>query len=57
MTDDRGVYRIAGLPPGGYRVSVRIVESFLGSKLSGPQQVIVFPQRTGLEAVMKVVSI
>lgn len=48
FTDDRGAYRIAGLPPGDYRVSVRVAESFFGTKLGGPQQVTVFPQRTGI---------
>ena len=48
VTDDRGVYRVAGLPSGSYRVSVRMSESFFGTKLGGPQQVSVFPQRTGI---------
>jgi hypothetical protein len=48
VTDDGGVYRIAGLPPGNYRVSVRVVENFFGTSLGGPQKVTVVPQRTGL---------
>ena len=48
VTDDRGVHRTAGLPPGNYRVSVRVSESFFGTKLGGPQQVTVTPQRTGI---------
>jgi hypothetical protein len=48
LTDDRGVYRIPGLPPGSYRLSVRITENFFSAKPGGPQQVTVLPQRTGL---------
>ena len=47
-TDDRGVFRIAGLIPGTYRVSVRVVEQFFGAIPGGPQLVTVVPQRTGL---------
>lgn len=46
--DDRGVYRIAGLPRGNYRVSVRVVESFFAKRMGGPQIATVVPQRTGL---------
>jgi hypothetical protein len=31
MVDDRGGYRIAGLPPGTYRLSVRITEAFFNA--------------------------
>ena len=48
FTDDRGVYRIAGLPPGNYRVSVRVAESFFGTRLGGLEKVTVVPQRTGV---------
>ncbi len=33
QTDDRGVYRIAGLPPGTYKVSLQITEAFFSVKL------------------------
>lgn len=48
VTDDRGLYRIAGLLPGNYRVSVRVAENFFSARLGGPQKVTVVPQRTGL---------
>jgi hypothetical protein len=47
LTDDRGVYRIPGLPPGSYRLSVRLTENFFSAKPGGPQLVTIVPQRTG----------
>ncbi len=37
-TDDRGGYRISGLPPGTYRVSVRITENFFDPRAEVPQE-------------------
>jgi hypothetical protein len=37
-TDDRGGYRISGLPPGNYRVSVRVVENFFDPRAKAPQE-------------------
>lgn len=45
--DDRGMYRIVGLPPGLYRVSIRASENFFDTKIAnGNVQII--PQRAGL---------
>ena len=48
FTDDRGVYRIAGLPPGSYRLSVRLTSSFFNIKITGDSQFNLTPQRAGL---------
>jgi Carboxypeptidase regulatory-like domain len=44
--DDRGVYRIAGLPAGKYRLSIRVTESYLDAKVDG-SNVTMQSQRTG----------
>ncbi|WP_158790914.1 carboxypeptidase-like regulatory domain-containing protein [Granulicella sp. L60] len=44
--DDRGVYRIAGLPAGKYRLSVRVTEAYFDAKVDG-SNVTMQPQRTG----------
>ena len=48
FTDDRGYYRIAGLPPGKYRLSISIAQSYLGVKLGGGANVVTEPQRPGV---------
>jgi hypothetical protein len=46
VIDDRGSYRIAGLPAGKYRLSVRITEAYFEPNGSGAN-VTMQPQRTG----------
>jgi len=46
--DDRGYYRIAGLPPGKYRISVRYSDSFLEGKDYGNGNHGLEAQRAGL---------
>ena len=46
LTDDRGEFRIAGLPAGQYRISVRITETYFGSVIN-KGEVHVQPQRSG----------
>jgi hypothetical protein len=48
VTDDRGYYRIAGLPPGRYRLSVVLTEGFFGTRLSGGEKFVLEPQRSGV---------
>lgn len=36
--DDRGDYRISGLPHGNYRVSVQVSENFFDPRVEGPQK-------------------
>lgn len=45
-TDDRGVYRIAGLPAGKYRIGVRLSEAYYHVFLSD-EKIAVRPTRTG----------
>lgn len=47
FTDDRGVYRIAGLQPGSYRLSVGLSEGFFNVHLSGTS-VTMSAQRPGI---------
>ena len=35
LTDDQGMYRISGLPPGTYTVSVRVYQFFLNTTVNG----------------------
>lgn len=46
VIDDRGIYRIAGLPAGKYRLSARVTEAYFEAKISGTD-VFMQPQRTG----------
>lgn len=48
VTDDRGYYRIAGLPPGKYRLSTLISEAFFSARLSGGENIVIEPQRSGV---------
>jgi len=48
VTDDRGYYRIAGLPPGKYRLSAVLKEAFFGTRLSGGENIVIEPQRSGV---------
>jgi len=48
VTDDRGNYRIAGLPAGKYRLSAVLKESFFGAKMSGGEKIVIEPQRSGI---------
>jgi len=48
FTDDRGVYRIAGLPPGSYRLSVRLTSTFFDANVTSDNQFTLTPQRAGL---------
>lgn len=48
VTDDRGYYRIAGLPPGRYRLSAVLTEAFFGTRLSGGEKFVLEPQRSGV---------
>jgi hypothetical protein len=47
MMDDRGAYRIAGLPAGKYRISIRITEAYLGLSTSTSGGVHLHPERPG----------
>jgi hypothetical protein len=48
LTDDRGYYRIAGLPPGKYRVSITLTQAYFGVKPGGGANVVLEPQRPGV---------
>jgi hypothetical protein len=48
LTDDRGYYRIAGLPPGKYRLSVTLKQSYFGVKPGGGANIVFEPQRPGV---------
>jgi Carboxypeptidase regulatory-like domain len=48
FTDDRGYYRIAGLPPGRYRLSAVLKESFFGTRLNGGETIDLEPLRSGV---------
>ena len=47
LTDDRGVFRIAGLPAGKYRISLRIAEAFFSAQIGKHGEVHVQPERPG----------
>ena len=48
VTDDRGNYRIAGLPPGKYRLSTVLKEGFFGLKSGSAEKIVIEPQRSGV---------
>ncbi|WP_158941662.1 collagen binding domain-containing protein [Granulicella sp. S190] len=50
LIDDRGIYRITGLPVGKYRLSVRVSEAYFDIKMDGSNTT-VQPQRTGTGAL------
>lgn len=47
VIDDRGIYRIAGLPAGKYRLSVRVSEAYYDQPKVNGTSFIAQPQRTG----------
>jgi hypothetical protein len=47
VIDDRGIYRIAGLPAGKYRLSVRVSEAYYDQPKFNGTSFIPQPQRTG----------
>ena len=47
MIDDRGAYRIAGLPPGKYQISLRITEGYLRASRGKDGAVRLDPERPG----------
>lgn len=49
--DDRGVYRIAGLPAGKYRIGVRLNESYFQASVLGSGAIEINPTRTGTGAI------
>lgn len=47
VLDDRGMYRIAGLPEGMYRLSIRISEAYFGVKAANRGDMQIVPVRSG----------
>lgn len=47
VPDDRGMYRIAGLPEGKYRLSIRISEAYFGVKAGARGETRIVPVRSG----------
>lgn len=47
LTDDRGAFRIAGLPAGKYRISLRITEAYLAAEIGKHGEVHIQPERPG----------
>jgi hypothetical protein len=47
LTDDRGAFRIAGLPAGKYRISLRITEAYFAAAIGKNGVVHIQPERQG----------